>query len=48
MNIRHNEFGYIVISDVINGQLIERRYTGWTVTQAKTMFRNYVRQLSRQ
>ena len=38
--IKHN--GHIIISDIINNQLIKQRYIGYSIKDCKEMFKQYI------
>lgn len=42
MTVTKNAFGYIVITDVVNGQLFERMYQGWPRSQCVRDFKRQV------
>tara|TARA_Y100001937_G_scaffold96378_1_gene131022 strand:+ start:347 stop:496 length:150 start_codon:yes stop_codon:yes gene_type:complete len=40
MTIEHTMQGFIVITDIIDDQFIQRKYMDYTVSEAKGLFRN--------
>jgi len=38
--IKHN--GHVIISDVIDNQLVEQRYIGYSIIESKKMFKKYI------
>lgn len=48
MNIRKTFQGAIVLSDIVNGQRIERQYMGYTLREAKRQFTYLCQQMSKQ
>jgi hypothetical protein len=38
--IKHN--GHIIISDIIDNQLIKKRYIGYSIIECKKMFKAYI------
>ena len=40
MTIEHTMQGFIVITDIINDQFIQRKYMDYTINEAKDLFRN--------
>ena len=42
MLINKNVNGYIVISDIVNGYIVTRKYMYYTTKQAKKLFKNEI------
>tara|TARA_R110002020_G_scaffold172775_2_gene363226 strand:+ start:612 stop:803 length:192 start_codon:yes stop_codon:yes gene_type:complete len=40
MTIEHTIQGFIVITDIIDDQFIQRKYMDYTISEAKDLFRN--------
>ncbi len=43
MSIQRNHNGALVISELVNGYLVTRTYYGYTLREAKSMFKSQVR-----
>jgi len=39
MTIETNKFGYLVITNIVDNQLITRKYQGYTEQEAKLLFK---------
>ena len=49
MNTEVNKInGTLTISDIVDNQWISQRYIGYTVKEAKRLFREYIKRLSKQ
>jgi hypothetical protein len=43
--VRKNHAGFICLTDIVNGQLIEQKYQGYTLTEAKRLFNKYIKSI---
>jgi len=43
--VRKNHEGMICLADIVNGQLIEQKYMGYTLSDAKRLFTKYIKSM---
>ena len=43
--VRKNHEGMICLADIVNNQLIEQKYMGYTLSEAKRLFNKYIKSI---
>lgn len=43
--VRKNHEGMICLADIVNGQLIEEKYMGYTLSEAKRLFNKHIKSI---